>query len=634
MREDYRAAKRLADEAVRKAVREGVSPYLPVLDSLEEVKKSVARQRLGVLELPINRIHGNKEAARNNAFANNFMPLLEDGSEFALKWSALYDSYQEEGIRDAIIVFEYMNQYYVQEGNKRVSVSKFGGTDFILADVTRILPQKDNSKEVKVYYEYLDFYKVTGNFLLVFTEPGSYRRLAGFLGQTLEQEWPDHVCLDLKSAYFRFSKCYKRMLDIDDPYAVSDAFLMYLAIFPVQSLLDSSDDLIMRNIDMAKSNLQTSGSVDKIDFLDQAPTEEQKDTSIWSLFTRDRRYTTSDPLRAAFIYDADIESSRWIDSHEAGRLYVEEVVGGQVVTGSYSATHGVSIRDAIRKAIDDGNEMIFAVSPYMLQDVLTASVRYPKVRFLNCTVGYSAASVRCYQGKIYEADFLAGILAASTLLRECPEDPHRIGYLSRHHGSRRLLNLNAFAIGVSMVDPDCRISLRCIKPGEEQDIRKEWKEEGIKIYADCEFAAVSGNSSRPGVYRMVGDRDEFICAPYYTWGRFYAQIIHSVLVGTWNLSSYTDRNVATNYWFGLSAGVVGLRTKELPYPLKKMILAFENAIKKGDLSPYSGEIRAQGGVVIQEASEGTGGKDTLEDMTPAKIIAMDWLNENIDGELT
>ena len=90
---------------------------------------------------------------------------------------------------------------------------------------------------------------------------------------------------------------HQRMLDIDDPYAVSDAFLMYLAIFPVQSLLDSSDDLIMRNIDMSRANLQTSASIDKIDFLDQAPTEKQKDISIWSLFTSDRRYMKSDPLR-------------------------------------------------------------------------------------------------------------------------------------------------------------------------------------------------------------------------------------------------------------------------------------------------------------------------------------------------
>ena len=157
MKEDYKAAKKLGEKAVREAVRNGQSPYLPVLDSLEEVKSGLAQRHLGLMELPMSRIKGNKEAGRNSAFANNFMPLFEENTEFAAKWSALYDSYAKEGIRDAIKVYEYMNQYYVQEGNKRVSVSKYGKTEYILADVTRIIPEKSDSKEVIAYYEYLDF---------------------------------------------------------------------------------------------------------------------------------------------------------------------------------------------------------------------------------------------------------------------------------------------------------------------------------------------------------------------------------------------------------------------------------------------------------------------------------------------
>ncbi|SFC76941.1 hypothetical protein [Ruminococcus albus] len=133
MRSDYKAAKRLAEEAVAEARKNNTSPYLPVLDANEEINNSLKVVKLGLIELPVDRIIGNKEQGRNNAFANNFMPLLEEASEFAIKWWKLYDSFLEEGIRDAIIVYEYMNDYYVQEGNKRVSVSKYGGMEFILA---------------------------------------------------------------------------------------------------------------------------------------------------------------------------------------------------------------------------------------------------------------------------------------------------------------------------------------------------------------------------------------------------------------------------------------------------------------------------------------------------------------------
>ena len=75
------------------------------------------------------------------------MPLLDDGSEFALKWQALCQSHVDEGIRDPVKVYNYLNRYYVREGNKRVSVLKFFGAGTVYANVARILPERNGSKE-------------------------------------------------------------------------------------------------------------------------------------------------------------------------------------------------------------------------------------------------------------------------------------------------------------------------------------------------------------------------------------------------------------------------------------------------------------------------------------------------------
>ena len=61
MKSDYKAAKKKAEKAVREAVREGRSPYLPVLDALEEIKHATVTRSIGLLDLPVNRIKGNKE---------------------------------------------------------------------------------------------------------------------------------------------------------------------------------------------------------------------------------------------------------------------------------------------------------------------------------------------------------------------------------------------------------------------------------------------------------------------------------------------------------------------------------------------------------------------------------------------
>ena len=45
------------------------------------------------------------------------MPTLDDDTEFAAKWSRLYDAQIEEGIREPIQVYEYMHAFYVKEGN-------------------------------------------------------------------------------------------------------------------------------------------------------------------------------------------------------------------------------------------------------------------------------------------------------------------------------------------------------------------------------------------------------------------------------------------------------------------------------------------------------------------------------------
>ena len=62
---------------------------------------------------------------------------------------------REEGIREPVQAFEFMNRFYVQEGNKRVSVLKYFGAASIRARVTRILPKRTGTPENRVYFEFL-----------------------------------------------------------------------------------------------------------------------------------------------------------------------------------------------------------------------------------------------------------------------------------------------------------------------------------------------------------------------------------------------------------------------------------------------------------------------------------------------
>ena len=617
MKSDYKAARKRAQKEVRDAVREGRSPYLPILDALEEVKHATGTRNIGLIELPVNRIKGNKEQGRNSAFAANFMPLLEEETEFAMKWSDLYDSYKKEGIRDAIKVYEYMHQFYVQEGNKRVSVSKFGGTDYMLADVTRIIPARSDDPEVVAYFEYLDFYKVTRNHLIVFTEPGEYRKLAELVGQDLKTPWPEDVCKDLKSAYFRFARMLKKEFRTDDPYSVSNAFLIYLSIFPLATFAEDTDEQILKNVRLARYELLTEGSIDSIEFLDSADGEE-KSKIITNIFSRPRKYTDKEPLKVGFIYDRGVDDSRWIDSHEAGRLYVNAMTSGNVNTAVYYSEKLGGVSSAIEHSISDGCELIFSVCAEHYSEVLKAAVKHPQVKFASCSALQTNPSVRCYQGKIYESSFLIGILAAQTQLLEFGNaGERRIGYLARGTGAINRINLNAFAIGVAIADPECKISLKVAD--QDLDYRQQWETEGVRIFSDMEYSPTSNDGLRPGVYKINNGKEVYLGTSYYNWGKYYLQIVGSVLNGTWNLNEIVDRHIAANYWFGLATGVVDIRVHDIDKQTEKLLGFFKNAIISGT-DPFSGELYDNKGNLRSFRGK----------ITPQDVLTIDWLYDNIE----
>ncbi len=252
---DYEQAKKLANKALKIAKKNSTSPYLPVLDTEHDPKSFLREVRVELMELPVNRIKGTKTFNRANAFASNFMPLHGSDSEFACKWANLYDSVALYGVRDAIKVYEFMHEYYVLEGNKRVSVSKFSKIDFILADVVRILPCRNGSDEVEAYYEYLDFYNVTKNYYITFNKPGSYKKLAELLGQNLKTNWSENLLIDLKAAYFQFIRIFKSVIKIEDNLKMCDAFLTYISKFSFESLLTDADKKIKENIKLNRNKL-------------------------------------------------------------------------------------------------------------------------------------------------------------------------------------------------------------------------------------------------------------------------------------------------------------------------------------------------------------------------------------------
>lgn len=168
------------------------------------------------------------------------MPLLGENTEFGMKWATLYDSQLNEGIRDPINAYEFMNKFYVEEGNKRVSVMRAVDAAYIPAIVTRILPKRTEEKDNLIYYEFVDFYNVAHTNEIWFSQLGSFPALIQAIGKKPGEPWSDEFRRDFFSLYNTFSEYFLAKGGEKLPVTIADAFLKYLEIYDYEDILKKS----------------------------------------------------------------------------------------------------------------------------------------------------------------------------------------------------------------------------------------------------------------------------------------------------------------------------------------------------------------------------------------------------------
>lgn len=205
---DYREAHKRAVKEYKKATARGQSPYPIGLETIVSSGQMAAGRNLGLEQIPLALVVGTKHEGRNNAFARNFMPLLSPASEFADKWKILCAAHVAEGIREPVKLYEYRNRFYVEEGNKRVSVLKYFEADSIDAYVTRIPSAQDGTEEAELYEAFLRFYDRSGIRTVEFSQAQSYETLQRAIGKAPEEAWTEEERRDFISFYYYFHKEY------------------------------------------------------------------------------------------------------------------------------------------------------------------------------------------------------------------------------------------------------------------------------------------------------------------------------------------------------------------------------------------------------------------------------------------
>lgn len=231
--EEYRKARQMGLKESKTCQARGGSPYLPVLDEILAEEETCGEVSLGLVDIPLELIVGTRSAGRSKAFSRSFLPLMDEDSEFAFKWEALCKAHMDEGITDPIKAYEYMHTFYIVEGHKRVSVLRYFGAVNITAEVTRILPVRNDSTASRIYYEYVDFYRLSGINYLWFSGVGRFQRLQAAVGKGPEERWDEDERRKFFGVYTRFAALYgdKSAKELAGRMTTGDALLLFLDIY-------------------------------------------------------------------------------------------------------------------------------------------------------------------------------------------------------------------------------------------------------------------------------------------------------------------------------------------------------------------------------------------------------------------
>lgn len=616
---DYKRALRQGRKEYQANLAKGVYPYLQVLEELTSNIEIESEVSLGLVDIPIDQIVGTNGRARSTAFADNFMPLLDEYTEFATKWTALCDIHVTEGIRDPIKCYEFMNRFYVIEGNKRVSVLKYFGAVSIPGIVTRIIPRPNGSRESNIYREFLQFYKVARINYLWFSKEGSFLKLLEVLGRPEKDDWDTDFQKEFHSCYTRFSNAFEKLGGKKLDITIGDALLEFLKVFSLNDINEKSMEELEEELEKMWESIELAEKETPVG-LQLEPQEEPAHKGIVNLLTTALSTTTKKKLKIAFVHDKTKETSSWTYGHELGRMYLEEVMGDQVEICSVDSVFDQkeSADEILEGLAEEDFDVIFTTTPQLIQQTLKAAINHPQVKFLNCSVNMAYRHLRTYYGRMYEAKFLCGLIAGVMTQK------NRIVYVADYPISGMIANINAFARGVQLVNPVAKVYLRW-STQKDLNLNQEIERLDVDMVSHQDMITPGLSNRKFGLYKIDQQTIKGLAMPFWNWGYFYERIIRSILSGAWNEVDDTDELRSINYWWGLSSNVVDMICSEdLPEGVRQLVTFYKNALIRRNISPFDGYVKDQEGRLRAQED----GYITTND-----IVTMDWLIDNVIGEI-
>lgn len=272
---------------------------------------------------------------------------------------------------------------------------------------------------------------------------------------------------------------------------------------------------------------------------------------------------TKENIKVAVIHITDpAEGSGYTYTHDLGIVAMQEELGlkeSQIIRkNNVDDSDPTAIETAIREAIEEGANVVFATSWGFMDTCEALAEEFPDVYFSHGT-GYKSngTNFNNYFGRIYQARYLSGIVAGMKT------ETDKIGYVAAQNqeNSEVTGGLDAFAMGVYSVNTDAKVYVKVTNswfdPEGESNAAKALLNEGCDVIAQhCDTSNPQTAAEEAGVWGVGYNSDMSKDAPdatltsvIWNWGVYYTAAVESILDGTWD---------GANYYGGMKEGLVDI----------------------------------------------------------------------------
>ena len=335
--------------------------------------------------------------------------------------------------------------------------------------------------------------------------------------------------------------------------------------------------------------------------------------------------TSSSAFKVAWIYVGPHNDGGWSQAHDAGRLYVQRMLGSKVqTTYKENIAVGAQLQQTVASLVNQGYKMIFGTSYGYFDKALAA--KYPSVLFEQATGTDVAKNLSEYFGSAEDTVFLSGMAAGAA------SKTGDIGYVVAYPIPEVIRHANAFTLGAQVTHPGAKVHLvwtnSWFDPAKEKKAAQSLVAQGADVLGQNVDSPATGQYAESQHIPWVGydsDSSKFapkswLTASVYNWGPYYLKRVKEAMKGTWKPGFYygTIKQGFTK----LAPYGPGVKAKT-----KKLIAKYEKKIEKGTFYEFTGplydqhgKLRVKKGVRMQILKGGTN-----------SLYGMNWLVKGVIG---